>query len=225
MTEGLIDTFALKCWLREFAKMIFDGRDTLSQLDAAAGDADHGANMERGMRAALKVLDAGDVNATPTDVLKAVGVAVVNSVGGSSGALYGTIFLRMARSVNGWSEFGADEFAKALRAGLEGVVERGSAKLGDKTMYDAFGPAVEALEEGLGNGLSLCEALRKARMAADAGRDATARMTARRGKASYLGEKSLGSQDPGATSIAILIAAADAALCDEQCGGDGKGYA
>ena len=150
----------------------------LTELDAQIGDADHGANMHRGMQAVLAEIDTGEY-ADPAALLKQVGMTLVRSVGGASGPLYGTLFLRMATASDG--SLDAAGFAKALRAGLEGVV-------GD--------------------------ALRTASVAADAGRDATVPLQARKGRASYLGERSVGHQDPGATSTALLVAAAAEAFAD-----------
>lgn len=189
----------LERWLRGFAAAVTEHQDELTKLDAAIGDADHGANMARGMAAVVAELDAGAA-AEPAALLKAAGMTLVRSVGGASGPLYGTFFLRMAGA--------GDDFAKALRAGLEGVVARGKAEAGDKTMYDTLAPAVDALDAALAGGAALKDALAAAATAAAAGRDATIPMLARKGRASYLGERSVGHQDPGATSAALLIAAA-----------------
>lgn len=212
MANGQFDAAALAKWVAEFARIIIANKDMLSELDSSVGDADHGANMERGMIAVFALLQSDESLGKPTDVLKGVGTTIVSKVGGSSGALYGTIFLRMARSAGSAEVLDGLGFAKALRAGLEGVVDRGKVKAGDKTMFDALSPAVEALDRSLGKGATFKEAIQLALAAAKAGRDATVGMAARKGKSSYLGEKSVGSQDPGATSVTMLIAAAAATL-------------
>ena len=161
------------------------------------------------MSAAVAALEA----APPADaaaLLKTVGMTMVSKVGGASGPLYGTLFLRMAGAV-GSGPLDAAGLAAALRAGYDGVVARGKAEPGDKTMLDALGPACDALDAALADGQDLGAALRAAAQAADAGRDATVPMVARKGRASYLGERSAGHADPGATSVALLVhAAADA---------------
>jgi dihydroxyacetone kinase-like protein len=205
-----LDVTALGSWVREFARVVAAQRDELTELDSAIGDADHGTNMDRGMSAAVAALDAtppGDQAA----LLKQVGMTMVSTVGGASGPLYGTLFLRMA-GVAGSGALDAATFARALRAGLDGVVSRGKAQPGDKTMVDALGPACDALDAALAGGAPLGEALRSAAAAAEQGRDATVPLLARKGRASYLGERSVGHQDPGATSTALLIGAAVTAL-------------
>ncbi|MCE0768142.1 dihydroxyacetone kinase subunit L [Pseudonocardia kujensis] len=201
----------LSAWVREFARQVTEHRDELTALDSAIGDADHGANMARGMGAAVEALDASPP-ATAGAVFKLVGMTLVSKVGGASGPLYGTLFLRFGTAAGEVTELDAAGFAKAFRAGLEGVVARGRPEAGDKTMYDALAPALDALDEALAAGTSLGDALRSASAAADAGRDATIPMLARKGRASYLGERSVGHQDPGATSAALLVAAAAATL-------------
>jgi phosphoenolpyruvate---glycerone phosphotransferase subunit DhaL len=194
------DTAASTRWVREFARLIAEHRLELTELDSAIGDADHGTNMERGMTAVLAVL-AAESPATPGALFKRVGMTLISSVGGASGPLYGTAFLRMGTAA------GDDDTvdpAKLLRAALDGVVARGKAAPGDKTMVDALTPAVEALEAGK----SLPDAL----AAAEQGRDATIPLVARKGRASYLGDRSAGHQDPGATSVTLLLAAAAATL-------------
>ena len=213
--DAPIDLAVLQRWLTVFAGSIAAQKEALTSLDAAIGDADHGANMHRGMQAVLAEIDKGG-HADPAALLKQVGMTLVRSVGGASGPLYGTLFLRMAASSTGASDGSLDApaFAKALRAGLEGVVARGKAEAGDKTMYDALSPAVDALDAELASGASLGHAVRAASGAADAGRDATVPLQARKGRASYLGERSVGHQDPGATSVALLVAAAAEAFAD-----------
>jgi dihydroxyacetone kinase-like protein len=208
---GTVDTAALTAWVREFGRLIAAGKDRLTELDSAIGDADHGVNLDRGMTAVLAVL-ADDPPATPADLLKRTGMTLVSKVGGASGPLYGTAFLRMAAAAGGTDPLDGADFAKVLRAGLDGVVARGKAGPGDKTMYDALAPAVDALDDALAAGRPLGEALRAMVGAAEAGRDATIPLVARKGRASYLGERSAGHQDPGATSVTLLLAAAATTL-------------
>ena len=207
--DGL-DVPALVAWVREFARLVADSEQELTALDAAIGDADHGTNMHRGMSAVVAALD-GSPPADPAALLKQVGMTLISKVGGASGPLYGTLFLRMAGAV-GTGELDAATYARALRAGLDGVLARGKAGPGDKTMIDALGPACDALDAGVAAGGSLAEALRAAAAAAREGRDATVPLIARKGRASYLGERSIGHQDPGATSTALLLDAAVTAL-------------
>jgi dihydroxyacetone kinase-like protein len=201
----------LIAWVREFARVIGESAQRLTDLDAAIGDADHGINMDRGVTAVLGALD----EATPSDMsalCKQVGMTLVKSVGGASGPLYGTFFLRMATALSAVDSVDAAEFAKALRAGVEGVVQRGRAEVGDKTMFDALAPALDALDAALASGSGLAAGLADATVAAEKGRDATESMVARKGRASYLGQRSVGHVDPGATSSAMLIAAAASAF-------------
>lgn len=205
-----IDTALVTGWLREFARLITENAQYLSDLDAAVGDADHGINMERGMTAVIAALDEEQPADLPA-LFKKVGMTLVSSVGGASGPLYGTLFLRMAPGF-GAEDAGAAEFAKALRAGVDGVVARGRAEAGDKTMFDALAPALDALDGALAAGTDFAPALLQAAAAADGGRDATESMVARKGRASYLGQRSVGHIDPGATSSAMLITAAATAF-------------
>jgi dihydroxyacetone kinase-like protein len=212
MTESdgagaVVDVAALQTWLTSFAQEVAANRDLLTQLDSAIGDADHGANLDRGMTAVVAALEANP-QATPADLFKTTGMTLVSTVGGASGPLYGTLFLRMGGSCGDATTLDGAQFAAALRAGLEGVVARGKAQAGDKTMFDALAPACDAIDAALASGASLAEGLAAAETAAQLGRDATIPMLARKGRASYLGERSVGHQDPGATSTAILIASA-----------------
>ena len=208
-----VDIAALARWIREFARVVTANRDLLTRLDSAIGDADHGANMDRGMTAVVAALDGG-MPPSVAALFKQVGMTLVSSVGGASGPLYGTFFLRMASTAGDVDALDGPAFATAMRAGVDGVVQRGKAQAGDKTMFDALAPAVNALDEALAGGARLDEALRVAADAAEAGRDATTAMLARKGRASYLGERSVGHQDPGATSAALLVAAAATALTE-----------
>jgi len=210
-----VDLSLLTAWVREFARVIGENAQHLTDLDAAIGDADHGINMDRGMTAVLEALDSKEEGAAPADMsalCKQVGMTLVKSVGGASGPLYGTFFLRMAPALGAGEAVDAADFAKALRAGVEGVVQRGRAEAGDKTMFDALAPALDALDAALASGGGLAVALADATVAAEKGRDATESMVARKGRASYLGQRSVGHVDPGATSAAMLIAAAASAF-------------
>jgi dihydroxyacetone kinase-like protein len=207
MTDD-VTTAALGAWVRRFADLVADERDHLTELDSAIGDADHGTNMDRGLKAAVVALDELGPDAGAGPIFNKIGMTLVSTVGGASGPLYGTLFLRIGATFGDTPTVDSKQVGAAFRAGLEGVVARGKAQAEDKTMYDALAPAVEALEAALDEGVGLGEALGRARAAADAGRDATTPMLARKGRASYLGERSVGHQDPGATSVALLVTAA-----------------
>jgi phosphoenolpyruvate---glycerone phosphotransferase subunit DhaL len=210
---GDVNLSLLTGWVREFARVIGENAQYLTDLDAAIGDADHGINMDRGMTAVVAALDESQ----PADMAalcKQVGMTLVKSVGGASGPLYGTFFLRMATALGSGDSVDATGFAKALRAGVEGVVQRGRAEAGDKTMFDALAPALDALDAVLASGSGLDAALTEATAAAESGRDATESMVARKGRASYLGQRSVGHIDPGATSAAMLVAAAATAFAE-----------
>jgi phosphoenolpyruvate---glycerone phosphotransferase subunit DhaL len=202
-----VTTAVLEEWVRGFAHLVAENRDFLTELDAAIGDADHGSNMDRGMKAAVAALDASPPT-TPGALFSKLGMTLVSTVGGASGPLFGTLFLRIGTTLGDAESVPAPELAAALRAGLGGVVDRGKAGPDDKTMYDALAPAVDALDVALAEGADLAAALKHARDAAAAGRDATTPMLARKGRASYLGERSVGHQDPGATTVALLLEAA-----------------
>jgi dihydroxyacetone kinase-like protein len=204
-----MDTAPLAAWMREFARLVKDNTVLLTELDSAIGDGDHGFNMDRGMTAVVAALDDQRPD-TPSALFKLVGMTLISKVGGASGPLYGTAFLRMAAAAG--STVDAPGFATVLRAGLDGVVARGKAAAGDKTMVDALAPAVDALDAAVAGGGSLRDALAAAVRAAEQGRDATVAMVARKGRASYLGERSAGHPDPGATSVTLLLTAAAAAL-------------
>lgn len=196
-----IGTTALGAWLQDYSTAISENAAYLTDLDRQIGDADHGSNMDRGMRA-VAALDPADYD-SPSAYLKKVGMTLVSTVGGASGPLYGTFFIRMAGA---WPEAGdAAGFGAALRAGLEGIKARGKAELGDKTMIDALSPAVDAYDASVAEGADLATALAAAAAAAAAGRDATIPLVARKGRASYLGERSADHLDPGSASITMLI--------------------
>jgi phosphoenolpyruvate---glycerone phosphotransferase subunit DhaL len=205
--DETVATAALDRWVRSFALLVAENKDLLTDLDAAIGDGDHGANMDRGMRAVLVALD-DTTPVTASALFNKVGMTLVSTVGGASGPLFGTFFLRAGASFGDTAEISLAQLAAALRAGLEGIVARGKAEAGDKTMYDALAPAVHALDSGVSESLDKADALKLALVAAENGRDATTPMLARKGRASYLGERSVGHQDPGATTVALLMAAA-----------------
>jgi dihydroxyacetone kinase-like protein len=205
-----VTTATLEQWVRSFADLVAENRDLLTELDAAIGDADHGSNMDRGMKAVVAAIDES-APATAGALFTKVGMTLVSTVGGASGPLFGTMFLRMGSSLGAAETVSPQELAAALGAGLVGVVDRGKAGPGDKTMYDALAPAVDALDASLAADASLAESLLAARGAAERGRDATTPLLARKGRASYLGERSVGHQDPGATTVALLLEAATSA--------------
>ncbi len=205
-----VDGPAVGAWVAELSRRVTADKDVLTELDAAIGDGDHGANLTRGFGAVVEAVGDGQ-GQEPAALLKRVGMTLVSKVGGASGPLYGTLFLRMAGSA-GDGPLDAAAFATALRAGVRGVEERGKAAPGDKTMLDALLPACDALEAAVAAGSSLAEALERAAAAARAGRDATTPMVARKGRASYLGERSAGHPDPGACSSVLLVEAAATVL-------------
>ena len=194
----------LVAWVQAFKDQVVEHRQELTDLDRAIGDADHGSNMARGMEAAAAKLEAAPP-ATVADLGKSVGMTLVSTVGGASGPLYGTFFLRFGTAAGAVTELDTAGLAAALRAGLEGVLSRGKAERGDKTLVDALGPAVDALEASAAAGADETTALDAAASAAEAGRDETLDWVARKGRASYLGERSAGHLDPGAASTAMML--------------------
>jgi dihydroxyacetone kinase-like protein len=205
--DEVVATAVLDSWVRRFGVLVAENRDFLTELDSAIGDGDHGANMDRGMKAAVAAIDEAKPQTSGALFVK-LGMTLVSTVGGASGPLFGTLFLRMGSSFGDAEAPSARQLAAALRAGLDGVVARGKAEPGDKTMYDALAPSVDALDAALDDGSTLAGAIERASTAAQTGRDATTPMLARKGRASYLGERSVGHQDPGATSVALLLQAA-----------------
>jgi dihydroxyacetone kinase-like protein len=193
--------------LQAISSTLKANRDYLTELDAAIGDADHGINMDRGFTAVMARLPSVQEEDIGT-ILKTVGMALVSTVGGAAGPLYGTFFLRMGKSAENRFELTGGDLEAAFAAGVQGVMERGKAKLGDKTMVDALQPAASALHSGLAAGTPAPTALAAAVAAAEAGMKATIPMLALRGRASYLGERSIGHQDPGATSAYLMLKAA-----------------
>ena len=211
MATNTVSIDQLTAWLSRFRDLVTEKRDYLTELDSAIGDADHGANMARGMGAVMEKL-GGQSASTVDELLKGVGMTLVTSVGGASGPLYGTLFLRMGMTAGAVTELDAAGLAAALRAGLEGIVARGKAEAGDKTMFDAMSPAVDAFDTAIAGGADLASAARSAADAAASGREATLPLVARKGRASYLGERSAGHIDPGAASTAILFDTLAAAI-------------
>ena len=191
-------------WVRAFSSSVAENKDYLTKLDQAIGDADHGINMDRGMTAVLAKLDGlegEDIGA----LLKTVGMTLVSTVGGAAGPLYGTLFLQMGVATVGTSELEPEDWAAALDAAVQGVQMRGKAEPGDKTMVDALIPARDAFSAAVAEGASFEEALGRSAQAAEEGMQATIPLVAKKGRASYLGERSAGHQDPGATSSHLLL--------------------
>ena len=208
-----VNAETLRRWLTSAAEAVHDQRDYLTQLDAAIGDADHGANMDRGFTAVVEKLSELD-SVPPGKVLTTAGSTLVSTVGGASGPLWGTALRRAGRALGDAEEFDGPQFAAALEAALTGIVELGAAEEGDKTMVDALAPAVRAVRERLDDGASFEDAVQAARQAAEEGMRATVPLRAQKGRASYLGERSIGHQDPGATSTALIIAALQESLVE-----------
>jgi dihydroxyacetone kinase-like protein len=194
----------LLAWIEALQQVYADNKEYLTELDSAIGDADHGINMNRGftaVKAELEKADPPDVSAA----LKTVAMSLIRTVGGASGPLYGTFFLRASTACGGKSELETADVVGLFEAGLEGVVHRGKAELNDKTMVDALRPAVDAMKEALDNGSGLSEILAKGTAAAEEGMKNTIPLEAKKGRASYLGKRSIGHQDPGATSSYLML--------------------
>jgi len=206
VAAGTVSLERLVAWLSRFTQLVTENRGYLTELDSAIGDADHGSNMARGMTAVMEKIAA--TPSTAIDALfKQVGMTLVSSVGGASGPLYGTFFLRFGTTAGAVTELDGAALAAALRAGLGGIVARGKAELGDKTMFDAMSPAIDAFDSELASGAEIAASAAVAFAAAERGRDATKPLVARKGRASYLGDRSAGHLDPGATSTALLFQA------------------
>jgi dihydroxyacetone kinase-like protein len=200
--------------MHECAVAIAAERDHLTQLDAAIGDADHGTNMHRGFTAVEARMEGLDDGTPPGRMLTQAGSTLVSTVGGASGPLWGSALRRAGRTLGDAETFDAAQLADALDAALAGIVELGAAEPGDKTIVDALGPAVSVLRSSLDAGTELPDALAQARSAAEEGMRATIPMQARKGRASYLGERSVGHQDPGATSTALIVAALERTVAE-----------
>ena len=204
-SDGTLTPLAAVAWMRRFEEKLVLHKDELARLDAAAGDADHGVNMERGGRAVQRALDG----APPGDLgtlFKLVGSTLISATGGASGALYGTAFLRMGGVLSGQAA-SASELGQALDAAYEGLAARGKSRRGEKTMLDAWGPALDAFQAVVRAGGGMREAVDAAASAAEAGAQATAGMAATKGRAAFAGEGSIGQPDPGASSTALLFRA------------------
>jgi dihydroxyacetone kinase-like protein len=198
-------------FVRDFGESMAEQKDYLTGLDSDIGDGDHGINMNRGMKAVMAKLDG----AAPTDIsgiYKTVAMTLISTVGGASGPLYGTLFLQLGTATQGKTELSATDWTDALTAAVHGVEARGKAVPQDKTMIDALEPAIAALQTAVDEGADLETALARAEAAAETGMKATIPLVARKGRASYLGERSAGHQDPGATSSWLLMAAAHRAF-------------
>jgi phosphoenolpyruvate---glycerone phosphotransferase subunit DhaL len=193
-------------WVRRTAQVVEENAAALTRLDAAIGDGDHGTNMARGFRAVLQRLD-GLADKDFSSVFRAVSMALIGKVGGAAGPLYGSFYLGMGKQLGATEEASDADLAAALRAGYDSVVARGKAQVGDKTMLDAWDPALRALDEAISEGVELGPALDRATAAAEEGVKATIPLIARKGRASYLGARSRNHQDPGATSSHLILEA------------------
>jgi phosphoenolpyruvate---glycerone phosphotransferase subunit DhaL len=216
VTESVVQRTTIIKWMEESASAVRDQRDYLTQLDSAIGDGDHGLNMTRGFDSVTKALAGQDDSLPPGRLLILAGKTLVSTVGGASGPLWGMALRRAGRALGDEDEFDSSQLILALDGALDGVVELGAAQPGDKTMVDALGPAIDALESALAAGEPLEAALAAATAAAESGAKATVPLQARKGRASYLGERSIGHQDPGATSAALIMAALQQAVEQES---------
>lgn len=212
MSQTLDTAWAVR-WLRGSATVIAENRVALIELDRAIGDGDHGENMDRGFSAILEKLDA-EPPATPGAAFKLAAMTLMSKVGGAAGPLFGTAFLRAATTVGDAQELDASTLAAALAAARDGVVARGKAVVGEKTMIDAWTPAVEAATTAASAGESPAAVLAAAAAAAEAGAVSTDPLIARKGRASYLGERAIGHRDPGSVSSALILRAAAQAAED-----------
>jgi phosphoenolpyruvate---glycerone phosphotransferase subunit DhaL len=210
-----VQAATVTAWMSEIAESVSAERDYLTQLDAAIGDGDHGINMDRGFSAVQKALAEQDTDVPPGRILIAAGKTLVSTVGGASGPLWGAAFRRAGRTLGDAPEWDAEQLVEALDAAREGVVDLGAAAPGDKTMVDALIPAIEGMRSSLDAGATLTAAVTAAAEAAEEGARATVPLQARKGRASYLGERSIGHQDPGATSVALVMRALERAVALE----------
>lgn len=191
-------------WIKDFAGVIAENKDYLTGLDSAIGDADHGINMDRGFQAVLSKLPAF-ANQDIGSIAKNIGMVLISTVGGASGPLYGTLFIQIGKETAGKLELTLNDWTTALDSAVNGVMMRGKASLGDKTMLDSLIPALNMLKECSADGTSVVDALIASEKAAEQGMLSTAPLVAKKGRASYLGERSAGTQDPGATSSYFLL--------------------
>ncbi|HZY44664.1 MAG TPA: dihydroxyacetone kinase subunit DhaL [Anaerolineae bacterium] len=191
-------------WLNNCGQVITENKDYLTQLDSDIGDADHGANMDRGFKAALAKLPSVADKDIGT-LFKSIGMTLVSTVGGAGGPLYGTFFMQAGAASANKLELSAADWAAALESAINGVIARGKANPGDKTMIDALLPALNALKQAVADGVDMGDALRRSAAAAEQGMKDTIPLVAKKGRASYLGERSAGHQDPGATSSYLIL--------------------
>ncbi len=191
-------------WLENYATIIAENKEYLTELDSPIGDADHGINMNRGFKKVREKLP-GVIDKDIGIILKTVSMTLISTIGGSSGPLYGTFFLKASNIAAKKEELNAEELGALLKAGLDGVIQRGKTKLEDKTMVDALSPAVIKYQEAITEGDDIIEAMKKAVIAGEEGMKKTIPLIARKGRASYLGERSIGHQDPGATSSYFML--------------------
>ncbi|MEL7036114.1 MAG: dihydroxyacetone kinase subunit DhaL [Cyanobacteria bacterium J06592_8] len=191
-------------WLQSIATIIEQNKDYLTELDAAIGDADHGINMNRGFQKVITQLPTVADKDIGT-ILKTVSLNLISSIGGASGPLYGTFFLKASVAVSGKQALTETDMSALLTAGLDGIIQRGKANLGDKTMLDALSPAVATFNQAVDSGSDTIAALEQAVLAAENGMKQTIPLVAKKGRASYLGERSVGHQDPGATSVYLIL--------------------
>src|ERR1700760_3404564 len=201
-----MDADVFRAWITDIAAVVTEQRDHLTQLDAAIGDADHGTNLARGFTAVTAALEA-DQPATPGAVITLTGRTLISKVGGASGPLYGTFSRRAGKSLGDAADVDLSGLAAALEAGLAGVQQLGAAKEGDKTMVDVLAPATSAFSKAVAEGQPASDALGALVTAAQAGAEATVSMQALKGRASYLGPRSVGHEDPGSASAALILAA------------------
>jgi dihydroxyacetone kinase-like protein len=201
-----------KAWVRNSARVVAEHRVELITLDREIGDGDHGENLDRGFSAVVIKLDEAPEDAVPGDILKLVATTLISTVGGAAGPLYGTAYLKAAVAAGTSAELDGESLVAVLTAARDGIVLRGKAEVGDKTMIDAWTPAVDAAREANASGLGEVAILQAAATAAERGAAATEPLIARKGRASYLGERAIGHRDPGAQSTALLLrSAADTA--------------
>jgi dihydroxyacetone kinase-like protein len=214
ISERVMDAATISSWMREVEASVRVERDHLVQLDAAIGDGDHGTNMNRGFEAVVQALGV-DQGSPPGRLLIIAGRTLVSTVGGASGPLWGSALRSGGRVLGDQTTFDGAQLVEVLAAALASVKDLGTASLGDKTMVDALEPAVETLRAGIAKGETLARALADAAAASEAGMRATIPLQARKGRASYLGERSVGHQDPGATSTALIMRALQRAVTSQ----------
>lgn len=215
-----MDAQTIRRWIEECARVLAEQRHQLTDLDAAIGDADYGANMDRGFKAAATRIKGLPTDAPPGSILRTVGAALMSTIGGSSGPLWGSAFRRTGQVLGEATEIDGPTLTEALDQGVQAMQKLGGAQVGDKTMIDALAPAVEALRVRIEGNASVAEALTAARAAAEVGRDSTVQLQARKGRASYLGERSVGHVDAGATSAVMILKALEEAVRNESSAAD-----